>query len=426
MVNDWLATRRIAVIGLGYVGLPLAAAFGKKYPVVGFDINDARINELRNGIDRTGEVETSELSDVATLEYTSSIDQISDANVYIVTVPTPVDDNRQPDLTALRKASSIVGSVLSEGNVVIYESTVYPGCTEEQCVPILVESSSLMYNRDFFVGYSPERINPGDRERRLVDIVKIVSGSNPDIAEKLNQLYSSIVSAGTHLAPNIKTAEAAKVIENTQRDVNIALVNELSLIFEKMEIDTNTVLDAACTKWNFLNFRPGLVGGHCIGIDPYYLTYKAQSLGHNPEVILSGRRINDEMGRRAALRLVKALAKKGGGFENRKVLVLGLTFKENCPDLRNTRVVDIINELQDFGIDVSVWDPCCDRSDALDYYRLEVGEPDVRNFDAVILAVPHSEFLDLGSSALKAYGKIGALFFALKGAFPIEESDIRL
>ena len=351
---------KIAVIGLGYVGLPLAVEFGKSREVIGFDINESRIAELENGYDRTDEVESDELGTASHLRYTSSIDSIKEASIYIVTVPTPIDQFKKPDLTPLISASKTVGSALSEGDIVIYESTVYPGCTEEDCVPVLEKVSGLKYNVDFFCGYSPERINPGDKVHRLPTIKKVTSGSTEEVAEKVDELYRSIITAGTYKASSIKVAEAAKVIENSQRDLNIAFVNELALIFDRMDIDTTEVLEAAGTKWNFLPFRPGLVGGHCIGVDPYYLTYKAESLGHHPQVILSGRRINDNMGMYIANRVIKLMTQNDNPVKGADVLVLGITFKENCPDIRNSRVIDVIHELQSFGTNVDVYDPQAD------------------------------------------------------------------
>jgi len=402
----------LGIIGLGYVGLPLAVEFGKKYRTIGFDINQSRIEELNRGIDRTREVCSEELEAATYLDCTSDPGFLSEANVFIVTVPTPVDEFKKPDLTPLTKATEMVAENLSAGDIVIYESTVYPGCTEEVCVPILEKISGLAYNMDFYCGYSPERINPGDREHRLVNIQKITSGSTPEIAEKIDQLYQSIIPAGTHMATSIKVAEAAKVIENCQRDINIAFVNELSLIFEKAGIDTLEVLEAAGTKWNFLPFRPGLVGGHCIGVDPYYLTYKAESLGYHPQVILSGRRINDEMGLFVANKLIKMMANNGTAIKGTKVLVLGITFKENCPDIRNTRVVDIIEELAGFGVEVDVYDPHADADEVKEEFGFDLTGTLGIDYQAVVLAVAHEEFKDLD---WENFRKSNTIVFDLKG-----------
>ena len=421
-----METAKIAVIGLGYVGLPLAVAFGKQRPVVGFDINDRRIEALEAGHDSTLEVPDDELASAWQLSFSSRLGDIADCKIYIVTVPTPIDEHKQPDLTPLIKASETIGQVFKRGDVVIYESTVYPGATEEDCVPVLEVVSGLTYNKDFFVGYSPERINPGDKAHRLTTIRKITSGSTPEIADFVDGLYASIISAGTHKAHSIRVAEAAKVIENTQRDLNIALINELSIIFNKMGIDTSAVLEAAETKWNFVPFRPGLVGGHCIGVDPYYLTHKAESIGYHPTVILAGRRINDGMGSFVATQMVRTMIKKGVCILGSRVLVLGLSFKENCPDLRNTRVVDVIKELRAYGVDVDVHDPCVDRSDALLEYNVELCAAPNSNYDGIILAVAHDEFKGMGSCGIRAFGKPGHVFFDVKSAFPIGESDLRL
>ena len=388
---------KLAIIGLGYVGLPLAVEFGKKYPTIGFDINAARIKELKKGIDRTLEVSSEELEAAKNLSFTTSIEDIKEANIYIVTVPTPIDKHKNPDLTPLIMASRTVGRVLKRGDIVIYESTVFPGCTEEVCVPELERESGLQFNEDFFCGYSPERINPGDKQHRLPTIKKVTSGSTPEVAKKVDELYKSIVTAGTHLAPSIKVAEAAKVIENAQRDINIAFVNELALIFDKLGIDTLDVLEAAGTKWNFLPFRPGLVGGHCIGVDPYYLAYKAKEVGYHPQIILAGRRTNDEMGVFVANKVVKLLIHKGHKVKGSKALVLGITFKENCPDIRNSRVIDVIEELQDFGIEVDVYDPWADKKEVKKEYDLTLleNEPDFTDYDSIILAVAHEEFKNL-------------------------------
>jgi len=388
---------KIAIIGLGYVGLPLAHAFSFKYKVVGFDIAKWRIEELKNGYDRTLELSENQVKEAINngMEFSDNLEDIKDCNIYIVTVPTPIDNHNKPDLTPLIKSSESVSKVLKKGDIVIYESTVYPGCTEEVCVPIL-EKSGLKFNEDFYCGYSPERINPGDKEHTVTKILKVTSGSTPEIAKRVNELYASIITAGTHLAPSIKVAEAAKVIENSQRDINIAFINELALIFDKLEIDTKAVLEAAGTKWNFLKFTPGLVGGHCIGVDPYYLTYKAQEIGYHPEIILAGRRLNDNMGIFVANKVVKLLIKKEHKVAGSKVLVLGITFKENCPDIRNSRVIDVIRELQDFGCDVDVYDPWADKEEVKREYNLELIENlNLENYNAIVLAVAHNEFKNL-------------------------------
>ncbi len=391
-------TPKICIIGLGYVGLPLAHAFSAKYKVVGFDIARWRIDELRGGFDRTLELSEEQLNEAIAngMEFTLDLETIRDCNVYIITVPTPIDNYKKPDLTPLIKASETVGKVLKKNDIVIYESTVYPGCTEEDCVPVLERVSGLTFNTDFYCGYSPERINPGDKEHTVTKILKVTSGSTPEIGEKVDALYKSIITAGTHLAPTIKVAEAAKVIENSQRDINIAFVNELSLIFDRMGIDTNAVLEAAGTKWNFLRFKPGLVGGHCIGVDPYYLTHKAESLGYHPQVILAGRRINDNMGIFVANKVIKLMIKKGHKIEGSRVLVLGITFKENCPDIRNSKVIDVIRELQEFGCNVDVSDPWADGAEVKHEYGLELTEkPDFSRYDALVLAVAHDEYKTL-------------------------------
>jgi len=418
----------IAVIGLGYVGLPLAAEFGRVREVIGYDISDERISELRAGHDRTRELEVSDLAAAQHLRFTSDIEDLSEASVYIVTVPTPIDAGKRPDLSPLIKASEAIGSVLKAGDIVIYESTVFPGATEEVCVPALERASRLTFNVDFFCGYSPERINPGDKQHRLPNIVKVTSGSTPEVADEVDALYASIITAGTHRAQSIRVAEAAKVIENTQRDLNIALVNELAQIFRKLGIDTEDVLRAAGTKWNFLPFRPGLVGGHCIGVDPYYLTHKAEQVGHNPQVILAGRRTNDGMGAYAAQQFIKAAARAGLLRQQMRVLVLGLAFKENCPDLRNTRVVDVISELEAFGVCVDVCDPEVSAEEARAEYDIDlVVSPEAGVYEGVILAVPHASFVARGAEGLRAYGRDGAhVFFDLKSAFARDESDLRL
>jgi UDP-N-acetyl-D-glucosamine/UDP-N-acetyl-D-galactosamine dehydrogenase len=397
---------KIGVIGLGYVGLPLAVEFGKILDVVGFDINQVRIEELKKGYDRTLEVDADEFTTASKLSFTANLDDLKSVNHFIVTVPTPVDEYKTPDLTPLIKASETVGKVLKIGDIVIYESTVYPGCTEEDCVPVLEKVSGLKFNVDFFCGYSPERINPGDKQHRLPNIKKVTSGSNPEVAEKVDQLYKKIIKAGTHKASCIKVAEAAKVIENSQRDINIAFVNELSLIFEKMGIDTHEVLEAAGTKWNFLPYKPGLVGGHCIGVDPYYLTYKADSLGYHPQVILAGRRINDNMGVHIASRVIKLMTQNDLPVNNAKVLVLGITFKENCPDIRNSRAIDVIRELQSFGADVEVFDPHADSEEVKHEYDLDLVKELNKKYAAIVLAVSHNEFASLDWSALKGKGTI--------------------
>jgi UDP-N-acetyl-D-glucosamine/UDP-N-acetyl-D-galactosamine dehydrogenase len=417
----------LAVIGLGYVGLPLAVEFGRHRKVIGFDINAARLAGLREGRDATLEVSEGDLAAATHLSFTSDPVELKAAKIFIVTVPTPIDAHKRPDLTPLLRASETVGRALKPGDLVIYESTVYPGCTEEDCVPVLERMSGLRFNVDFFAGYSPERVNPGDKQRRLTMITKVTSGSTPEIASFVDRLYGAIITAGTHMAPSIRVAEAAKVIENTQRDLNIALVNELAIIFNRMGLDTEAVLKAAGTKWNFLGFRPGLVGGHCIGVDPYYLTFKAQALGYHPEVILAGRRINDGMGAYVANQLVKEMMRRRVHVHGARVLVLGLTFKENCPDLRNTRVVDLIAELRDYGADVDVHDPWVDAAEAHEEYGLHLtAEPEAGAYDAIILAVAHNEYRDRGIKALRAFGKPGHVFHDLKSVFEPADSDLRL
>lgn len=417
----------LAIIGLGYVGLPLAVEFGKRRPVIGFDIRDDRIKELRTGKDHTREVEPDELAAAQHLVFTSDPQDLREARIFIVTVPTPVDDHKRPDLTPLLKASETVGRALKRGDIVIYESTVYPGATEEDCVPVLERVSGLTFNKDFFCGYSPERINPGDKAHRLTTITKVTSGSTPETAETVDRLYSSIVSAGTHKAESIRVAEAAKVIENTQRDLNIALVNELAIIFNRMGIDTESVLKAAGTKWNFLPFRPGLVGGHCIGVDPYYLTHKAEALGYHPQVILAGRRINDGMGAFVAGQMVKAMLRRRIQVDGAQVLVLGLTFKENCPDLRNTRVVDVVAELRDYGVAVDVHDPWADPAEARHEYGLDViAKPEAGTYDGIILAVAHDEFRKAGAAAIRTYGRPEHVLYDLKHIFASDAGDLRL
>ena len=417
---------RIAIVGLGYVGLPLAVEFGKQFDTVGFDINEARIQELRAGHDGTLEVTPAELAEAGRLGFTSELRDLSDCNVYIVTVPTPIDTAKRPDLTPLVRASEALGQVLSAGDVVIYESTVYPGCTEEVCVPILERASGLKFNEDFFAGYSPERINPGDREHRVTSILKVTSGSTPEVAEFVDRLYGSIITAGTHRASSIKVAEAAKVIENTQRDLNIALVNDLAMLFNKLGIDTLEVLEAAGTKWNFLPFRPGLVGGHCIGVDPYYLTHKAQEIGHHPDVILAGRRTNDGMGAYVAGEVIRLMVRKGISPVDARVLVLGLAFKENCPDLRNTRVVDIVAALHGYSVRVDVCDPWVDEVQAQHEYGLALVAPGQGMYDAVIVAVGHDKFRQLGAEGIRAYGKPVSILYDVKYLLPREAVDGRL
>ena len=392
---------KIGIIGLGYVGLPLAVEFGKIMDVVGFDINQSRIDELKKGIDRTLEVDKEELTSASKLIFSTNLEDLRTVKYFIVTVPTPVDEYKTPDLTPLIKASGTVGKVLKKGDIVIYESTVYPGCTEEDCVPVLEEFSGLKFNIDFFCGYSPERINPGDKQHRLPNIKKVTSGSTPEVAEKVDQLYLKIIKAGTHKASSIKVAEAAKVIENAQRDINIAFVNELSLIFERMGIDTHEVLNAAGTKWNFLPYKPGLVGGHCIGVDPYYLTYKADSLGYHPQVILAGRRINDNMGIHIANRVIKLMTQNDLPVNGAKVLVLGITFKETCPDIRNSKAIDVIRELQSFGADVEVYDPHADFIEVKHEYGISLTPKLEKEYSAVVLAVSHNEFSSLDWKSIR-------------------------
>ena len=422
-----IADSQIAIIGLGYVGLPLAVEFGKHYATLGFDINKARIAELNSGEDHTLEVSAEELKDASKLRYSCELDDLRSANVFIVTVPTPIDEHRQPDLTPLIKASETLGKVIKKGDIVVYESTVYPGATEEDCIPVIERVSGLKYNVDFYAGYSPERINPGDKEHRVTTIKKVTSGSTPEVAAFVDSLYGSIITAGTYKASSIRVAEAAKVIENTQRDLNIALINELAVIFNKLGIDTEEVLLAAGTKWNFLPFRPGLVGGHCIGVDPYYLTHKAQAIGYNPEVILAGRRINDSMGRYVISQLVKAMIKRRIQVSGAKVLVMGLTFKENCPDIRNTKVVDILTELKEYGVAADVFDPWVDAAEAQHEYGITpIAQPEAGSYDAVILAVGHKQFRDMGAAGIRALGKEGSILYDLKYVLSTAESDLRL
>ena len=422
-----LKNKKIGIIGLGYVGLPLAVEFGKQYETIGFDINDVRIKELQSGVDHTLEVSADELKEATHIRYTSDLEEARSCSIYIVTVPTPVDKAKNPDLTPLIKASEAVGTILAPGDIVIYESTVYPGATEEVCIPILEQKSGLSYNQDFFAGYSPERINPGDKEHRVTNILKVTSGSTPETAETVDALYKSIITAGTHLASSIKVAEAAKVIENTQRDVNIALINELSLIFNLLDIDTLEVLEAAGTKWNFLPFRPGLVGGHCIGVDPYYLTYKAQEVGYHPQVILSGRHINDGMGAFVASQVIKMMTQRRIHVVDANILVMGLTFKENCPDLRNTRVVDIINEFASYHANIDVFDPWVDAAEAEREYGITpITEPESGHYDAIVLAVGHKQFMALGADGIRKLGGENHILFDVKSLLPKESVDGRL
>src|SRR5690554_4396110 len=418
---------RLGIIGLGYVGLPLAAEFGKYRPVVGFDIDSQRIEELRSGVDQTLEVSSAELAAAQQLTFSADPEDLRDCNVYIVTVPTPINGQKQPDLTPLISASRTLGQVVGQGDIVIYESTVYPGATEEDCIPVIEQVSGLVFNRDFFAGYSPERINPGDKVHRVTTIKKVTSGSTPEVADLVDALYGEIITAGTHKASSIRVAEAAKVIENTQRDLNIALVNELAIIFNKLGIDTEEVLEAAGTKWNFLPFRPGLVGGHCIGIDPYYLTYKAQAAGYIPDVILAGRRINSNMGSYVADELIKAMLRKRIHVADSRILMLGLTFKENCPDLRNTRVIDIIRVLEGYGAKVDVYDPWADADEAEAEYGIRpVTQPESGQYDAIMLTVAHEEFHRLGAEAVHQWGKDEHVLYDLKYVLPADQVDLRL
>lgn len=418
---------KIAVLGLGYVGLPLAAALAAEHEVVGFDISASRIDELRAGEDRTLEVPGETLRSLPRLTFSRDPADLRDCNVFIVTVPTPIDEHKRPDLSALAAASRTVGAAIRKGGVVIYESTVYPGATEEECVPIVAKTSGLTFNADFFAGYSPERANPGDPVHRLANIIKVTAGSTPQAADFIDALYASVVTAGTHKASSIKVAEAAKVIENTQRDLNIALVNEFALIFRRMGLDTAEVLAAAGTKWNFLNFRPGLVGGHCIGVDPYYLTHKAEALGYRPEVILAGRRINDSIGEVIAREVIKAMIQRGSTVKGARALIMGLAFKENTPDLRNTRVIDIVRELSAYGLQVDVWDPWLRSEDAQHEYGIGLIEaPQAGAYDALVLAVGHRQFVDMGPERIRALGKPGAVLADVKGMLPKDMSDFRL
>jgi len=418
---------RIGLVGLGYVGLPLAVEFGRQFDTIGFDVNLARVAELQAGRDSTLEVEPEALAQTARLSFTSDPEKLADCNVYIVTVPTPIDDYKRPDLTPLIAASRTIGDLIKKGDVVIYESTVYPGATEEVCVPVLERHSGLTYNQDFFAGYSPERINPGDKEHRVTTILKVTSGSTPEVAEFVDALYKQVITAGTHRASSIRVAEAAKVIENTQRDVNIALINELALIFNRLGIDTLEVLEAAGTKWNFLPFRPGLVGGHCIGVDPYYLTHKAQEIGYHPEVILAGRRINDGMGAYVAERVVKIMTQRRIHVADANVLIMGLTFKEDCPDLRNTRVIDIIKEFQGYHAQVDVYDPWVNKEEAEHEYGITpLAELEPGKYDAIILAVGHQQFKAMGIERIRALGRPQVIVFDVKYLFPADRVDARL
>jgi UDP-N-acetyl-D-glucosamine/UDP-N-acetyl-D-galactosamine dehydrogenase len=422
-----LENTKIAIVGLGYVGLPLAVEFGKRYDTLGFDINATRVEQLRAGTDITLEVDADELAGAGRLRFSAALDDIRDCNVYIVTVPTPIDSAKRPDLTPLIKASEALGQVIKAGDVVVYESTVYPGCTEEVCIPILEKVSGLRYNRDFFAGYSPERINPGDKQHRVTSILKVTSGSTPEVADFVDRMYASIITAGTHRASSLKVAEAAKVIENTQRDLNIALVNDLAKLFNKLGIDTLEVLQAAGTKWNFLPFRPGLVGGHCISVDPYYLTHKAQEVGHHPDVILAGRRTNDSMGQYIAGEVIRLMVCKGINPVRARILILGLAFKENCPDLRNTRVVDIVEALNGYNAQVDIFDPWVDAAAAMHEYGIDlIGAPQPDQYDAVIVAVGHRQFADIGSVGIRAFGKPSSVLYDVKYVLPRDAVDGRL
>jgi len=426
--NQALNTKPVlGIIGLGYVGLPLAVEFGKTYQTVGFDINQSRVNELQSGTDSTLEVEPELLTEATNLTYTYNVDDIKACDVYIVTVPTPIDKHKNPDLTPLIKASELLGKVLTSNNIVIYESTVYPGATEDVCAPILSKTSGLVLNKDYFLGYSPERINPGDKEHRVTNILKVTSGSTDEIADYVDNLYRSIITAGTYKASSIKVAEAAKVIENTQRDINIALINELAIIFDRLNIDTLEVLEAAGTKWNFLPFRPGLVGGHCISVDPYYLTHKAQEVGYNPEIILAGRRINDNMGSFITNQVIKLMLQNRIQVVDSRILILGLAFKEDCPDLRNTRIVDIVAELETYNANIDIYDPWVDNNEAKEEYGIET-IPDLKNdtYDAIIVAVAHKQFKDLGSQKIKSLGKANSIIYDAKSLLPIDDVDGRL
>ena len=419
--------KKIAIIGLGYVGLPLATEFGKKHEVIGFDINKDRIDELEKGIDITGELSKQELKEEIDIIYTTNLDDLKDCTIFIITVPTPIDKHKRPDLTALKKSSHSIGKIIKKDDIIIYESTVYPGATEEVCVPILEQQSGLTFNKDFYCGYSPERINPGDKKHRIADIKKVTSGSTPEIATEVDELYQEIIIAGTHKASSIKIAEAAKVIENTQRDLNIALINELALIFNKLGIDTESVLEAAGTKWNFLPFRPGLVGGHCIGVDPYYLTHKANEVGYHPEMILAGRRLNDNMGLYVANEVSKLMSKKHIQIANANILIMGLAFKENCPDYRNTRVIDLVKEFESFNCNVDVHDPWVNKNQAAHEYNIQlIDKPKKGNYDAIVIAVGHDEFKALTEEQIRAFGKVNHVLYDIKYILKANESDGRL
>lgn len=422
-----MTSKKIAVIGLGYVGLPLALAFSKHRSVIGFDINQSRINNLKSGIDTTRETTVQELRDAHYLSYTTDLDDLKVCEIFIITVPTPIDEKNRPDLAPLKKSSGAVGTVLKKGDIVIYESTVYPGATEEVCIPILEKHSRLIFNQDFYCGYSPERINPGDKKYRLTNIKKVTSGSTPEVATEIDELYQEIIAAGTHKANSIKIAEASKVIENTQRDINIALINELALIFNKLDIDTESVLEAAGSKWNFLPFRPGLVGGHCIGVDPYYLAHKALEVGYNPEIILAGRKLNNSMGFHVADQVSHLMTKKRIHIIGANVLIMGLTFKENCPDLRNTRVVDLVEAFERFHCNVDVYDPLADRDEAANEYNIQlINQPVECKYDAILLAVAHDEFKKLSLEQIKIFGKRNYVLYDIKYLLDISEVDGRL
>lgn len=419
--------KKIAIFGLGYVGLPLAIEFGKKIPTIGFDIDKNRIDDLNNHQDKTLEIDKDDFLMAQNLIFTDKVNEIKDCNFYIITVPTPIDESQKPDLNALIEASKMVGSIICKGDIIIYESTVYPGCTEDECVPVLEESSNLIFNIDFFVGYSPERVNPGDGSRKLADIVKVTSGSTEEASNTIDILYNEIIDAGTHKAPNIRVAEASKVAENIQRDVNIALINELAIIFNHLEIDTQEVLKAATTKWNFLPFTPGLVGGHCIGIDPYYLKYKAQSIGYNPEIISAVRNLNDSMGFYIVERLIQAMNIKKIKVEGSNILIMGFTFKENCPDIRNTRVIDVINSLKAYNVNVSIFDPWVSKVEAKSELNVDlINEPKLNNYDAILIAVAHDLFKDIGTNGIKSFGKKTRVIYDLKYLLPLNQSDVRL
>ncbi len=427
MLNKVMINKKIAVIGLGYVGLPLAVEFSKKREVIGFDINKHRINDLEKGIDITGELNKQELKESLSITYTTNLEDLRECTIFIITVPTPIDKHKKPDLSPLEKSSTSIGKIIKKNDIVIYESTVYPGATEEVCVPILEQQSGLTFNKDFYCGYSPERINPGDKKHRIADIKKVTSGSTPEIATEIDDLYKEIITAGTHKTSSIKIAEAAKVIENTQRDINIALINELSLIFNKLDIDTESVLEAAGTKWNFLPFRPGLVGGHCIGVDPYYLTHKANEVGYHPEMILAGRRLNDNMGLHVANEVSKLMIKKKILTENANILIMGLTFKENCPDHRNTRVIDLVKAFEGSNCNVDVYDPWVNKDQATAEYNIQlIDKPIKDNYDAIIIAVKHDEFKALTEDQIRSFGKVNHVLYDIKYLLQANETDGRL